>query len=76
MARLKSSGQLAMIADGVFLNIGNRPGRINARHARATRCNILFADGHAESLHRADLPTSFSLSHLATKPAARWRLDQ
>ena len=87
---LRKSYGTHVIYDGVSFNIQNQNAcRLNARHSGKTVTNILFFDGHADSLKTADLPgglnasnqqadtaTYFSLAELAKKPATRWRLDQ
>jgi prepilin-type N-terminal cleavage/methylation domain-containing protein/prepilin-type processing-associated H-X9-DG protein len=65
--------------------------RINARHAKGTRTNILFFDGHAESVNSLDLPGhTFGDAGQSAGPDGfipcfalanltgplRWRLDQ
>ncbi len=82
---LTRSADLALVYDGVLYN-GQTidPNRISASHARGTITNILFADGHAQSVARALIPktaaqfgTSAGPGTLATTfPWPRWRLDQ
>jgi len=88
--QIHKPSQMVFIYDGVSFNIQNQNAcRLNARHNNKTITNILFCDGHAESIRTDDLPgginasnqsadtaTYFSLVELAKKPATRWRLDQ
>jgi prepilin-type N-terminal cleavage/methylation domain-containing protein/prepilin-type processing-associated H-X9-DG protein len=83
---LRKSSELALLYDGNWMNnttgsIGNNGAfRINARHNRMTATNILFCDGHAETVLRKQIPldtTEFTLAILGTKyPYPKWRVDQ
>ena len=78
VSSMKRSSALVYIFDGVFMNIHNvNPHRVNARHNNRTITNILFADGHAESVPSASLPPDFTRATLLKSQyrAYRWRLD-
>jgi prepilin-type N-terminal cleavage/methylation domain-containing protein/prepilin-type processing-associated H-X9-DG protein len=52
--QFKSSATLAMVYDGVsFHNQELR--NVNARHSKQTRTNILYADGHADTVNAKDI---------------------
>ena len=72
----------ALILDGLRL-LDGRSARISARHNRRTATNILFADGHCQTLPEKSLPSDDSIfdSMNATAltqrwPFPRWRMDQ
>jgi prepilin-type N-terminal cleavage/methylation domain-containing protein/prepilin-type processing-associated H-X9-DG protein len=50
------------IFDGTFMNLGTHAFRINARHNKNSRTNVLFLDGHAESFPTGTnaLPATFA----------------
>ena len=88
---IKRSTDTVFLFDGMWgANLFNNANRINARHANKKMTNVLFHDGHAESLMTANLPggignantpvasaTLFSASYLrANYPWPLWRLDQ
>lgn len=86
--KLKAA-ELAFIFDGVFMNVGYiatyGPNRIAARHGQMAQTNMLFFDGHAETLPRASLPQSIAdfywpptsaLPGLSRFPYPLWRIDQ
>jgi prepilin-type N-terminal cleavage/methylation domain-containing protein/prepilin-type processing-associated H-X9-DG protein len=89
-SRVRKPTDIVMLFDGVFLNIQTvNANRLNARHANKKMTNLLFADGHAESVHTKDLPggdqdanqpggasTTFGLANLRNYPYPKWRLDQ
>lgn len=82
-SQIKRSAEMAMIYDGVQCH-DLLPNRISLRHARQTQTNILFADGHAQGVHKDDLPVGTttgnselrSAAALINKPFPRWRMDQ
>jgi prepilin-type N-terminal cleavage/methylation domain-containing protein/prepilin-type processing-associated H-X9-DG protein len=84
LSKIKKSAQMVFVLDGVQWNFAVNPNRINARHDKATKTNVVFYDGHAESIQTtvANFPTDFSLANaLALKPNTMnnrlyWRLDQ
>jgi prepilin-type processing-associated H-X9-DG protein len=76
VSSMKRSSSLVFIFDGVFMNIHNvNPHRVNARHNDRKVTNILFADGHAESVASASLPPDFTRTTLEKHRTYRWRLD-
>jgi prepilin-type N-terminal cleavage/methylation domain-containing protein/prepilin-type processing-associated H-X9-DG protein len=81
LASIARPSELVFLFDGVFLNhtITN-PNRVNARHDRLTRTNLLFFDGHVETRLRSELPiqkTDYTLTELAARfPQVKWRVDQ
>lgn len=57
LTQMKDSGDLVFLYDGVYGNEqGQNANRINARHNRLTATNLLFFDGHAETVETARLP--------------------
>jgi prepilin-type N-terminal cleavage/methylation domain-containing protein/prepilin-type processing-associated H-X9-DG protein len=78
MARIKNSSRTVFLLDGVLYNFGSNKYRINARHGvdKGTQTNVVFYDGHAETLLTAELPTAFDITTLNKYPNTRFRLDQ
>jgi prepilin-type processing-associated H-X9-DG protein len=90
MSEIRKSAETVFLFDGVSFNLHGRPNRLNARHNKQTITNILFFDGHAESLRTKDLPGGDGNANqstagetfrpggpeLAKKPYPVWRLDQ
>jgi prepilin-type N-terminal cleavage/methylation domain-containing protein/prepilin-type processing-associated H-X9-DG protein len=70
--------KLVFIYDGIWYNPQNNAFRINGRHNGGRITNLLFYDGHAESLQRSSLPVlnDWSLPTLGQIPVAHWRVDQ
>lgn len=82
---LKKPGELVFIYDGQYMNqtwtTPNGPFRINARHIKRTMTNILFFDGHADSVPRKSMPVTTAqfkdLNVLNRQfPYPKWRIDQ
>jgi prepilin-type N-terminal cleavage/methylation domain-containing protein/prepilin-type processing-associated H-X9-DG protein len=81
--QIKKSGEIVLIYDGLSEHDYNAY-RISARHSKGTKCNMLFADSHAESINIASLPTGStqaqgdlgSAAKLNKKMHPKWRLDQ
>jgi prepilin-type N-terminal cleavage/methylation domain-containing protein/prepilin-type processing-associated H-X9-DG protein len=86
---VKKPSDTVLVFDGFFMNASiynnnastDNAYRINARHTRGRYTNILFCDGHADTLPRADLPmhtTDFSVAILSAPPynVVKWRIDQ
>jgi len=78
---VKKSSEVVFLFDGLFLNIETlNSSRINARHGLGTQTNILFFDGHAETVLRKSMPTDHeqfaTATSLAQWPFPKWRLDQ
>ena len=91
ITQIKDSSKMVCSFDGVGgVNVQSvNANRLNARHKKFTVTNILFFDGHADSLQTKSLPgedgdagiggaagTPFSLAILAKYPLTKWRLDQ
>jgi prepilin-type N-terminal cleavage/methylation domain-containing protein/prepilin-type processing-associated H-X9-DG protein len=57
LTQMKDSGDLVFLFDGVYGNEqGVNANRVNARHNRLTATNLLFFDGHAETVPTERLP--------------------
>ncbi len=57
IASIKDSSQFVQFFDGLWMNFnGGGCARIAARHNGRKYTNVLFFDGHAESIDRAELP--------------------
>ncbi len=82
LSQIRNSGKMVFALDGVIWNFHNNPNRINARHNKNKRTNVLFFDGHAESLPTTTkiFPTNFRLDSYGTPGGLTtetyWRLDQ
>jgi prepilin-type processing-associated H-X9-DG protein len=80
--QIRKSSQMVFAFDGVMWNIPQNPERINARHNRSRNTNVLFFDGHAESLPTTfdNFPTNFRLDSYGTAGGLTnntyWRMDQ
>jgi prepilin-type N-terminal cleavage/methylation domain-containing protein/prepilin-type processing-associated H-X9-DG protein len=70
------SGDVVLFFDGVFMNQGSvDPFRVNARHKNRTATNLVFIDGHAETVARRLLPggtTVGAVADLSTVAAEFW----
>ena len=80
VTQFKRSSDTVIILDGYWFT-GLDPQLISARHARKTKTNILFADGHAAPIASKLLPTSSTTmlnpQQLATlSPSLVFRSDQ
>jgi prepilin-type processing-associated H-X9-DG protein len=81
--QIRKSGEMAMIYDGLSEHDYDA-NRISARHSKGKKCNMLFADGHAEAIDVSALPNGAvqstgdlgSAAKLTKKPHPKWRLDQ
>jgi prepilin-type N-terminal cleavage/methylation domain-containing protein/prepilin-type processing-associated H-X9-DG protein len=92
MGSIPHSADLAFMFDGIYMNIYSYPNRINARHAKMTKTNISFFDGHAATFQTKDLPgglmitpandgTVMKTANLNTYAQThsnmpKWRMDQ
>jgi prepilin-type processing-associated H-X9-DG protein len=92
LTQLRAPADLVLFFDGVNVNPLSYPDRINARHNRLTSTNLLFADGHGDTVDARrlfasnpgtyqvtdDVPSSAaSLSNLQKNyPWPHWRTDQ
>lgn len=77
--------RMVFLFDGVFMNLHKEADRIHARHGRRDRTNLLFFDGHAQSVSTADLPGGLGpnregsgdkFASVGPNAAALWRMDQ
>jgi prepilin-type processing-associated H-X9-DG protein len=85
ITEVRRAGKLVVLYDGVWVHNGVHQ-RINARHMNRTKTNVLFMDGHTESINRLLLPTRWirpsggcptTLSALSSNaPTTNWRIDQ
>ena len=69
LTRAGSNSQMPALFDGWWIHNG-KDERINARHAKATRSNVSFLDGHAESFATFRIP---SVDELETVNGIQWR---
>jgi prepilin-type N-terminal cleavage/methylation domain-containing protein/prepilin-type processing-associated H-X9-DG protein len=54
---VRKSSELVFIFDGININLQNQnANRLNARHGRQTKTNLLFFDGHAATYNTAEMP--------------------
>jgi prepilin-type processing-associated H-X9-DG protein/prepilin-type N-terminal cleavage/methylation domain-containing protein len=85
---IKKSSEIVLIFDGLAEHDYNAY-RISARHSNGKKCNMLFADGHAETIDKDSLPDGMesppagiptpdlkSVAKLDKKRFPKWRLDQ
>lgn len=57
MGVVRRSADTVLMFDGIYANLmSTNANRLNARHARNTKTNILFYDGHVQTFITADLP--------------------
>jgi len=84
---IKKSAEMVWLYDGIFYNLNYSANRINARHNRATKTNLLFFDGHCTTTDTAGLPGGIgnadspsnpfdSKAGVDKYPEFRWRTDQ
>jgi prepilin-type N-terminal cleavage/methylation domain-containing protein/prepilin-type processing-associated H-X9-DG protein len=85
LAKISRSAQMVFVFDGVYMNLidstqlsQTHQFRVNARHRKLTQTNLLFVDGHAESVQTSTLAPDFSLKTLSQPQyqSPVWRLDQ
>ena len=81
LTHARRSSELVLIFDGMFMNHTNvNPSRVAARHDNRRTTNVLFVDGHAESVPNKSLPklaTDYTLANLGRNtPGRSVRLDQ
>jgi len=69
MTSTASTPRMPMIFDGFWMHNG-KDERINARHKKNTRSNLVFFDGSAESFDTFRLP---SVNNKGAGPEIRWR---
>jgi prepilin-type N-terminal cleavage/methylation domain-containing protein/prepilin-type processing-associated H-X9-DG protein len=92
LGSIPHSAEMVWLYDGTFFNVDYGPtgaNRINARHDKFTKTNLLFFDGHAATYDTAGLPGGIGNACSPTNPfsvypappalladtSARWRTD-
>jgi prepilin-type N-terminal cleavage/methylation domain-containing protein/prepilin-type processing-associated H-X9-DG protein len=81
--QIRRASTMVMIFDGVMCH-DLKTNRISLRHGKKSQSNMLFADGHAEAVHKDSLPNGAdaatselrSADTLNRVPSPRWRMDQ
>ena len=90
MSVIRYPSDLVMMFDGIGANhMAANANRVNARHEGRSITNVLFFDGHAESLKTAALPggignanlpsgaaVTFGNANLKNYPFPKWRTNQ
>jgi prepilin-type processing-associated H-X9-DG protein len=87
LGSIKHSAEMVWLYDGIFYDLSYTANRINARHNRRTKTNLLFFDGHGTTVDTAGLPGGIgnadspsnpftSKAGVDVKPEFRWRTDQ
>jgi len=86
MNMVRRSADTVLAFDGIYANLfSTNANRINARHSKFTKSNLLFYDGHVQTFITADLPggmvaatSAFNMSSLtqAKYTSPLWRLEQ
>jgi prepilin-type processing-associated H-X9-DG protein len=82
-SQIRKSAEMALVFDGLRV-LDHNVNRISARHNNKKMTNILFVDGHCESLPTKSLPQdnkelnpSNTVDRLSAEhPHPKWRLDQ
>ena len=77
------ASEVALAYDGLSQHFGTGMGyvHINARHNNRTTTNVLFCDGHVESLARSAMPSERGVMEDVAMlreryPYPKWRIDQ
>jgi prepilin-type N-terminal cleavage/methylation domain-containing protein/prepilin-type processing-associated H-X9-DG protein len=84
---IKHSAEMVFIFDGNFYDLTYSANRINARHNKRTKTNLLFFDGHGITTDTAGLPGGIGDANTPSnpfltkagvdaRPEFRWRTDQ
>ena len=83
MSKIRRASEVALVFDGLSQHFGTGMGyvHINARHNNRTTTNVLFCDGHVESLARDTMPSEKGAMEdvgllRAKYSYPKWRLDQ
>jgi prepilin-type processing-associated H-X9-DG protein len=87
VSQVKHSSEMVFIFDGNFYDLTYSANRINARHNKRTKTNLLFFDGHGTTTDTAGLPGGIGNANSPTNPFLtkagvdqcpefRWRTDQ
>ena len=87
-SQIKKASDIVLIFDGLAEHDYNAY-RISARHSKGRKCNMLMADGHAETIDKDSLPVGMespaagipvtelkSVAKLDKRRFPKWRLDQ
>ena len=82
ISQIRRPSDTPLILDGLRL-LDGKTARMSARHNRRTMTNMLFADGHCQSVNEKALPNDDKV-FAGTDPNAvtrrwgsvRWRMDQ
>jgi prepilin-type N-terminal cleavage/methylation domain-containing protein/prepilin-type processing-associated H-X9-DG protein len=87
VSSIKHSAEMVFLFDGNFYDLTYSANRINARHNKRTKTNLLFFDGHCTTTDTAGLPGGIGDANspsnpfltkagVDAKPEFRWRTDQ
>ena len=90
MGSINHSAEMVFLYDGIFYDLDYSADRLNARHGKNRKTNLLFFDGHAMTVETASLPggggdaNTPSDPFTPTPPSAalmadrtiRWRTDE
>ena len=90
MGSIYHAEEMVFLYDGIFYDLSYNADRINARHGRSRKTNLLFFDGHAMTMDTAGLPGGIGDANtpanpfVGTTPSAalladrsiRWRTDE
>jgi prepilin-type processing-associated H-X9-DG protein len=83
-SQVRKSGEIVLVFDGLAEHDYNAY-RISTRHGRSqSKCNMLFADGHCETVDISSLPNGATQAtsdlrgaqYLKKYAHPKWRLDQ
>jgi prepilin-type N-terminal cleavage/methylation domain-containing protein/prepilin-type processing-associated H-X9-DG protein len=61
LASIGHSSEMVFIFDGDFFDLWVNPNRVNARHNGFRKTNLLFFDGHAQTVDATTLPGAFPI---------------
>jgi prepilin-type processing-associated H-X9-DG protein len=56
MGSIRHASEMVFLYDGIFYDLSFNANRLNARHGKNRRTNLLFFDGHAMTVDSAGLP--------------------
>lgn len=86
LREMHDPSRMVFLFDGVFMNLHREPDRLQARHGRRDRTNLLFFDGHSESVQTATLPGGLGpnnenagvdrFASVEPNSPVLWRMDQ
>jgi prepilin-type processing-associated H-X9-DG protein/prepilin-type N-terminal cleavage/methylation domain-containing protein len=75
LTALQPSSMIPMVFDGISTDHQGFDTEINLRHNNATLCNVVFADGHVESLRGDQLPGGMNAPTKSTELRSASLLD-